>query len=110
MSEMQERIERHMAFITEQQAKFVTDLEQLREEQRRGGAETRQHIDTLTLKVSMLADALLSLTNIVEKHDGQIADNSRQIAELVEQGKETDARLNALITVVERHVSGHGGA
>jgi hypothetical protein len=106
-----------MAFIVEQQAKFVTDLdrfkeslEQMREEQRRGAAETRQHIDTLTDKVSMLADALLSLTNIVEKHDGQIADNDRRIAELVEHGKETDARLNTLITVVERHVSGHGGA
>lgn len=56
MSEKEDRIERQIAFIVERQAKFVTDLEQMRDEQHRGAAETRQHIETLTDKVSALAD------------------------------------------------------
>jgi hypothetical protein len=39
----------------------------------------------------MLKDALVSLVNIVEG--------------LAEQGKETDTRLNALITLFERHIT-----
>ncbi|HSB09014.1 MAG TPA: hypothetical protein VLM38_05845 [Blastocatellia bacterium] len=54
-----------------------------------------------------LRDAVLGLTYHVERHDQQIAANEQAIAELIAQGKESDARLNALITIVERHISGH---
>jgi phage shock protein A len=61
-----------------------------------------------------LRDGLLGLTHHVERHDEHIERNDEQIAkinrglaELVERGKETDARLNALSLIVERHISGH---
>ncbi|HXG66828.1 MAG TPA: hypothetical protein VNO70_17125, partial [Blastocatellia bacterium] len=65
--------------------------------------------DMVTFRDSMLdlKDVALSLTHIVERQDEQIEENSKQIAALIERGKETDARLNTLITVVERHISGH---
>jgi len=50
------------------------------------------------MKFIKLTDALLSLTNIVERHD-------KQIAALIEHGKETDERLNTLITVVEHSIT-----
>jgi hypothetical protein len=92
----EDRIERQMAFIIDQQAKFTTDIAALQESQR----QITDHIRNLT-------DALMSLTNIVGAHDNQIAENSKLIAALAEQGKETDSRLNTLIAVVERHVSNH---
>jgi ABC-type transporter Mla subunit MlaD len=54
----------------------------------------------LTRHSVTLTDALVSLTHHVERHD-------EQIGALIQQGKDTDARLNALITIVERRESGH---
>jgi ABC-type transporter Mla subunit MlaD len=99
-----EHIERQMAFIIEQQAKFTVDMAEMKEQM---GALTRR-ADQATDQIGRLTDALLSLTNIVERHDSQIESNWTQIAALAERGKETDARLNALIEIVERHISGHG--
>jgi hypothetical protein len=42
-----------------------------------------------------LTDATLSLTRVAQQHDDQIAG-------LIEAGKETDERLNALILLFER--------
>jgi hypothetical protein len=60
-----------------------------------------ERMDDITVKLGTLTDALLSLTNIVERHDDQIA-------VLIEHSKETDARLNALIAVVEARFSRPG--
>ncbi|MEW6211079.1 MAG: hypothetical protein AB1631_22130 [Acidobacteriota bacterium] len=83
----EDRIQRQIEFIIEQQAKFTTDIDELKKSQQ----QTTEHITSL-------ADAILSLTNIV-------SDQADQIAALVKQGKETDARLNTLIAIVERHIS-----
>lgn len=91
-----EDFERRMEFIVEQQAKNTVEIEKL----------TKQ-VSQLTGFAAILKDAFVSLTRHVERHDEQIARNEEQIAALIEQGRETDARLNALITIVERHVSGH---
>ena len=101
----QDPIERRMEFIIEQQAQFSADLIALQAEMkefREGMLELKRQQAQTTANVGQLADALLSLTRIVEEH-------GNQIAALSKVGKETDARLNTLITVVERHISGHGG-
>jgi FtsZ-binding cell division protein ZapB len=78
-----DNIERRIEFIIEQQAKFSTDIEQLKERQ------------------TVLTDALLSLTHVVERH-------ADQIAALTQQGKATDERLNVLVGLFERHTTeGH---
>jgi hypothetical protein len=48
----------------------------------------------------VMRDALIGLTHHAERHD-------REMADLVSRGKETDARLNSLILIVERHISDH---
>ncbi|HXG65050.1 MAG TPA: hypothetical protein VNO70_08070 [Blastocatellia bacterium] len=89
-------IERKMEFIIEQQAQFAADIMELKARQEQQAAV----IEQLTADMVNLKDALLSLTNIVEEH-------GNQIAALASLGKETDARLNMLITIVERHISDH---
>ncbi len=47
-------------------------------------------------------DFLAALHRLYEqqlKHDEQIAHNSRQIAQLIEQGKQTEERLSKLVTI-----------
>ena len=100
-----DKIERQMAFIIEQQARFVEDIARQEKQSREN-----------TVNIAKLADVILSLTNVVQRHDDTLDRVDRQIEELaresreaVERGKETDARLNALIDVVERHISKHNG-
>ncbi len=104
-----DKFQRQMDFILEQQAKFDArfDAKMLEIEDKQ-----RQNTEDLT----RLVGAVMNLTLDVQE-------NSRQIAELIEHGKETDrriaelrkeydarqkdadARINALIEVVERYFS-----
>ena len=93
-----DKIERQMAFIIEQQARFAEDL----------AKQEKQSIEN-TANIAKLVDVVLSLANVVQRHDEALDRVDRQIAELAERGKETDARLNALIDVVEQHISKHNG-
>jgi chromosome segregation ATPase len=116
-----EEFERQMQFMLEQQARFDSNLAKREERNAEARAKQREYdarvnarldrvdrqIEELVGFVGVLGDALIGLTHHAEAHDQQIAANERAIAELVAQGKETDARLNALMLVVERQVSGH---
>ncbi len=103
-----EKIERQMAFIIEQQARFSTDMIRLEEQTKMNNESIRQNTESIgqnTRHIGNLADALMRLTNIVEKRDQQIAELIEQNKATGERMKETDARLNVLIAVVERHIS-----
>jgi chromosome segregation ATPase len=91
-----EDFERQMALIAARHAQWEGRMEKV-----------DRQIAELVGFAGVLRDALLGLTHHVERHDQQIAEINRGLAELVERGKETDARLNALMLVVERHISGH---
>lgn len=98
-----EEFERHIEFILQRQADFADSLER----QAAAHAEsTARHdrvdrqIQELIQSMSIFRDALISLTHHAERHE-------REMADWIERGKQTDARLNALILVVERHISGH---
>lgn len=113
--------ERQMAFILEQQARFAANLATQHErdaanlaKQQERDAQVNARLDRVDHQMEQLVgfagtlrDALIGLTHHGERHDQEIAAIDRGLAELVERGKETDARLNALILIVERHVSGH---
>jgi hypothetical protein len=95
--------ERQMEFILEQQAKF----EEFFVKQKDYNAEVNARLDRTDRQIAelvgftgILRDALIGLTHHAERHD-------REMADLIERGKETDARLNALVLVVERHLSRH---
>ena len=92
-----------MAFFLEQQAKF----QEFFVKQKDYNAEVNARLDRTDRQIAelvgftgILRDALIGLTHHAERHD-------REMADLIERGKETDARLNSLVLVVERHVSGH---
>jgi len=79
--------ERLMAFIIEQQARFEENIARQEKQSREN-----------TVNIAKLADVILSLTNVVQRHDEALDRVDRQIAELAkesaERGKELDARLN----------------
>ena len=98
-----EEFERRMEFILEQQAKFEESFAKQREYDARVNARldrVDKQIAELVGFTGVLRDALIGLTHHAERHD-------REMADMVARGKETDARLNALILIVERHVSDH---
>lgn len=105
-----EEFERHMAIVAENQAKFSENLSRQQErleESEKKQAELDRRIQALVSStqallgsMSLLRDALISLTHHAERFE-------REMADLVARGKETDGRLNALILIVERHISGH---
>jgi ABC-type transporter Mla subunit MlaD len=79
----QER-QRQMDFILEQQAQLTVSMGQLTEK-----------VDRLSDKVDRTADSVNALLAIAEIHDQQI--------------KATDERLNALVNVVDRYITGRTG-
>ena len=109
-----EDFERQMEFMLQQQATSSADLAARDAQSKARHAEWEARMEKVDRQIEQLVgfagtlrDALLGLTYHVELHDQQIAAIDRGLAELVERGKETDARLNALILIVERHISGH---
>ena len=96
-----DKIERQMAFIIEQQARFEENIARQEKQNREN-----------TVNIAKLADVISSLTNVVQRHDDALDRLDRQMAEWAkesaERGKELDARLNALIDVVERHIKQNG--
>jgi chromosome segregation ATPase len=103
--------QRQMDFILEQQAKFEVAIAKLEENLARTAEQSREN----TANIAKLGEIILSLANYNEDqderiaaHDRQIADNEKQIAELIAHGKESDERINALIRVVERFYNGGG--
>ena len=79
-----EERQRQMDFIVEQQAQLTVSMGQLTET-----------VDRLSDKVDRTADSVNALLAIAEIHDQEI--------------KATDERLNALVGVVERYITGRAG-
>src|SRR5437016_6159559 len=106
-----EDFERRMAFFLEQQARFDANLAKEQERNAEGRAKQQEYdaqvkarldrtdrqIEELVGFTGILRDALIGLTHHAERHDREIADIRRTLAEQSEKGKETDARLNALM-------------
>jgi len=112
-----EEFERQMEFILQQQAQFAANFEKQQgrdaEVDVRFGKVNRQ-IEQLAASLSILRDAIIGLTHHVEGHEDHLERHNQEMAairranaERVELGKEMDVRLNALMLVVDRHISGH---
>jgi hypothetical protein len=92
-----------MEFIVEQQAKFAAEIEIMREVQ---AADAKR-----------LGDGLIGVIDIVGqlaqsqmRTEGTVNSLATDIKLLTEAQSRTDERLNNLISVVERHISGNGGS
>jgi len=92
-----EQMQRAMQFVLDQQAQFAADL-----------AASQARFDTrmeaLSVKTDRVADGLIGLTTIV----GHVVDSVSQIAEAqkrtTEQVQRTDAHLDVVIDMFERHL------
>jgi len=107
----EEQFQRHVDFIVAQQAKFSTDIVELKKQNEQN-----------TLNIAKLSDLILSLANYNQEQDEVIAAHDKQIAALIESGKETDRRfretdermrdtderIGILIKVVERFYNKNG--
>ena len=99
-----EDMERTMAFILEQQAQTNTTIGRLSE-----------RIDALSVKVDRNTDSITALLAVAEIQAAEIRDLTESVRrlgegqqELDDRGRRTDERLDALINIVERHISeGH---
>jgi hypothetical protein len=99
----EEELKKKMEFIVEQQAQFAADIQSMREVQARDA--------------KLLKDGLIGLADIVghlaRAQDALVDAQTRteeSLKRLTEAGARTDERLNNLINIVERHISGNGGS
>ena len=97
-----EKIQRQMDFIVEQQAQFSVDIEKI-----------QQSIGTLESVVTRLANASL---NRLEENEEKIAllidaqlRTEQKIEKLTESQQSTDERLNAVIFMFEKFISRENG-
>lgn len=84
-----EEMERAIEFLLEHHAKFNADM------------------DRIKATVDNAAVMIVNLVEVVRHHDERIDDSDAQIKELRESVKQTTENLNALIRIVESHVSNH---
>jgi hypothetical protein len=105
-----DEMNKKMEFIVEHQAKFAADIEMMREV---------QAADATLLKDGLigLVDIVGSLTRAQMGADGRIDSlaeaqkrTDESIKRLSDVQAQTEASLKILINVVERHISGNGGA
>ncbi len=101
-----EEMDRKMEFIVEQQAQFVVRIDKLLESQERlhqSDERLRESHERLRDSQATLTASLLRVVDIVQR----VVDI---VQALSQAQKSTDERLNALISVVEKHITGpdHG--
>jgi predicted amino acid dehydrogenase len=107
-----ERVERQMEFIVNQQAQFSIDMDHLRETQVAMQGQIGKLNEATVAIVGMmgkLAEAQTQLTEAQTTMDARLTEAQAQteaaLKELTTKTRETDERLNILITMFERHLS-----
>jgi methyl-accepting chemotaxis protein len=111
--ERHDRLDRHLEFLAAQQAQLSSDVAELHRvvaehsrqiaEHSQQIAEHSQQIAALGSQVRSLADSVLRAARMVDERDRQMA---TKINALIEHDLRSDARIDALIGVVEKYVSG----
>jgi seryl-tRNA synthetase len=93
-----EEMERTMAFIVEQQAQIHSTIAQITTTQ----AQTNATMARLTERVDRNAAGISALLAIAEMHEREITELRQTQAQVQSR---TDERLDALMNIVERHIS-----
>ncbi len=103
-----EETQRIMEFILQQQAKFSTDMHEMREAQSRFGADMQQ----IREQIGRLAEAVMAITGIIsrlgdahERTEKKVAELASSQTDLAQAQIKTDERLNVLINIFEQHIS-----
>ncbi len=104
-----ERVERQLEFLANHQAQLHAEIEALKEITRQNSeqiAKNSEQIARHSEQIGQLGTQLGQLGDYVLRM-GRVFEQQARSAE--ERMARTDERLNALITIVERHMSGHNG-
>jgi hypothetical protein len=96
-----EEMERTMAFIVEQQAQINVTLDRLSVRVDRNAETATALLAVAEIQAAEIRD-LTDSTRDLRESTQALADRQR---EADERGRQTDERLNALINIVERHIS-----
>lgn len=104
----EQQMEKAIAFILEQQAQLTTTVGRLS-----GRVDVMaEKVDKLASKVDRTAGGITDLLAVAEIQAAEIRDLTESIRTLAdrqreseERGRRTDERLDALINIVERHIS-----
>lgn len=103
----EDKIQKQMEFIIEQQAQFASDIQQLREVQAttenllgRLTAVTTAGFKELGEKVSALVDAQI-------KTEERVSTLTEKMSALAEAQAHTDQRLNVIIDIISESRNGH---
>jgi hypothetical protein len=86
-----QRIERNIEFVAEQQARFSSDMQQVRE------------------VLHTHSEALVTVVGLVGRLGERMEQVEARMAELAAAGKDTEERLNTFISFVEKYISGRNG-
>lgn len=122
MDDDNNKMERTIQFILEQQAQNTVSMGQLTDkvdklsntvDKLSGTVDTLSNtVDKLSDKVDRTADGINALLAIAEIHEREITELrasvnavNESVNTVDERGRETDERLNALINTVERYIS-----
>ncbi len=98
----EEELNQKMEFIVEHQAKFAAEMEMMREKQAADAKLFEQQHRRLSGGLLGVLDIIGGLTRVQVRTE-------ESIKLLTEAQARTDDRLNNLINIVERHISGNGG-
>ncbi len=99
---LDEEMKRTMQFILEQQAQFAANQQRHEENMRR--LEESQLVTSQA--VAHLSSVMLEIAEAQARTDARVDTFEQKMEMLSERMAETDERLNNLILVVERYVSG----
>ena len=112
-----EEADKKIEFILQMQAQFESNIGKLRDSQAALTASVvdiagvlRESVRISDERFTRLDDRLARLADSQRGADERLTRLDTLMSELTEAGRATDERLNALINVVERHITrpGHG--
>lgn len=95
----EDKIQKQMEFIVEQQAQFAFDIGQLKDIVARLANSSLQRIEKLEDKVSALVDAQI-------KTESSVSTLAEKMVELTEAQSHTDQRLSVLIDIISEGRNG----
>lgn len=103
-------LSRKMEFIIDHQAQFAADIQELKDQQKgllhsieQLSGQHKNFLGDLQQVLGLVA----SLAVAQENTNGIVANLAERAGELTRAQINTDQRLNALISIVERHITEH---
>ena len=100
-----EEMQQAMEFIVNQQVQASAKIDALSQAQKEAQETQKQAQKAAEERWTRTEEGIRALLSIAEIHEREIATLGQNIAEVSENGRATDERLNVLINTVERHIS-----